>query len=222
MNQPFPSKTPARILNAAEMLFAQHGYDGTSMRNITRKAGVNLAASHYHLGDKESLYALVFTRRLQPVNEARLARLQQAELAAAGRPVPLPLALDIMARPLFELCADARGSGRYFARILGRSLTDPLPFMDGLLARQFQPAMARFAQALRRHAPNLSPEEFLWRLSFVIGAMHHTLATLHCMQDLTRGICRNDDHGKALTLFVEFAALALTAPATANLKSPGA
>ena len=78
----------------------------------------------------------------------------------------------------------------YFARILGRSLTEPLPFLEELLAKEYHPVMARFGQALRGH-PNLTPEYFLWRLSFLIGAMHHALATLHRMKDLTRGICRN-------------------------------
>ncbi len=65
------------ILNAAEELFAKHGYDGASLRNITGKAGVNLAAAHYHLGDKESLYAMALVRRLRPINEARLAELEK-------------------------------------------------------------------------------------------------------------------------------------------------
>jgi len=65
--------------------------------------------------------------------------------------------------------------------------------------------MSRFGQALRRHAPALSPEDFLWRLSFVVGAMLHALATLHRMKDLTRGICRDNDQAAARARFVEFA-----------------
>jgi AcrR family transcriptional regulator len=201
------------ILNAAEELFAERGYAGASMREITKRAGVNLAASHYHLGDKKSLYGMVVTRRLRPLNEARLAELEQAEQQTEGRAVPLARIIDIMIRPLFELSAAKNGAGRHFARILGRSLTDPLPFTDELLAREFQPVMARFGQALRRQVPNLAPEDFLWRLGFVVGALHHTLATLHCMKDLTRGICRNHDHAGALRRFIPFAAAVFTAPA---------
>lgn len=126
-----------------------------------------------------------------------------------------------MAGPLFGLAADTTGGGRHFARLLGRSLTDPLPFMEELLAREFQPATARFGQAVRRHVPNLAPEDFLWRLSFVIGAMHHTLATLHCMGELTRDICRNDDPAGALRRFIPFAVAAFSAPPDGNATPDG-
>jgi AcrR family transcriptional regulator len=208
MRQQPESETINALLDAAEELFAIHGYDGASLRNITKKARVNLAASHYHIGDKKSLYALVMMRRLRPINESRLTALGEAEQQAAGHPVPLSRLIDLMARPFFELSADQSKGGHHFARMFGRSLTEPLPFMDEILAQEFQPAMARFGQALRRHAPHLTPEEFLWRLGFVVGAMHHTLATLHRMKDLTRGICRNHDPAGALQRFVPFAAAA--------------
>mgnify|MGYP000184469773 CR=1 FL=1 len=47
--------TRSRILDAAEVLFMEHGFDGTSMRMITSQAGVNLAAVNYHFGTKELL-----------------------------------------------------------------------------------------------------------------------------------------------------------------------
>ena len=97
-------------------------------------------------------------------------------------------------------------------RILGRCLVEPLPFMEAIISAELQPVMARFAQALRRHAPHLTPEEYLWRFSFVIGTMHHTLATLHCMKARTRGLCRDHDHAAALQRFIQFAAATLIAP----------
>ena len=200
------------LLNSAEELFAKHGFNGTSLREITGNAGVNLAAAHYHLGDKETLYATVLTRRLRPINASRLAELTQFEQEAEGRPVPMDQIINILARPLFELAADIPHGGQYFVRILGRSLVEPLPFMEDILALEFQPVMARFGQAVRRHATCLSPEEYLWRFSFVIGTLHHTLATLHCMKERTRGICRNDDPAGALQRFIPFAVATFTAP----------
>jgi AcrR family transcriptional regulator len=198
----------ARILIAAESLFAKHGYDGTTLRQVTQLAGVNLAAVNYYHGDKESLYREVIRRRLQPINQARLAALENAERLAGDAPVPLDELLEIFARPLFDLCADPAG-GAGAARIAGRCLAEPLPFMDAFLAEELQPVLARFAQAIRRHFPAVSPEDFLWRFSFVVGTLQHTLATLHQMKALTRGICRDDDHAGAMRRFVEFAARAL-------------
>jgi AcrR family transcriptional regulator len=201
------------LLDSAEELFAKHGFDGTSMRDITGNAGVNLAAAHYHLGNKQTLYTEVLIRRLRPINKSRLEALTQAEQEAAGQLVRLDQIIDIMARPFFELAADATQGGRCFARLLGRSLVEPLPCVEDILIVDLQPVMARFAQAVRRHVPHLSPEEFFWRFSFVIGAMHHTLATLHCMKERTRGICHNHDHTGALQRFTLCAVAVFTAPA---------
>lgn len=189
----------------AEQLFAVHGYDGTTLRQITQLAKVNLAAVNYHHGDKETLYLEIIRRRIQPINKFRLIRLAEAEAEAGDRPVPLNRLFHIMAEPLFGLFADADMQGRHTARLLGRSLVEPLPFLEKFLTEEFQPVMARFGQALRRHVPMLPPEDFLWRLSFVAGAMLHALASLHRMKFLTRGICRDNDHAAALSHFVQFA-----------------
>jgi AcrR family transcriptional regulator len=195
-----------RILTAAEWLFAEHGYDGTTLRQITQRAKVNLAAVNYHHGDKESLYLKILRRRIQPLNQTRLAMLDEAEHQAGEQPVPLATLIEILAGPLFALFAGYDENNRQGARLIGRALVEPLPFMEPFLATEYQPCLARFGQALRRHVPALTPEDFLWRFSFVVGAMQHTLATLHRMKSLTRGICRDNDHAAALPRFVQFAA----------------
>lgn len=201
------------ILDAAERLFAELGFNGTSLRRITAEAGVNVAAVNYHFGDKESLYIEVLQRRLRPLNAARLARLEEALAAAGDRTPPLPEVIDILLRPVFEVHRDPTQGGPSIVRLMARTLTEPLPFMHEVLQRELHPVLARFAQIVRRHVPHLTPEEFLWRLSFVIGAMQHTLATLHQMSALTRGICRDNDYDGALRRFVASAVAVFLQPA---------
>ena len=74
-----PHETRTRILDAAEELFMQHGFEGTSMRALTTRAGVNLAAVNYHFGSKDALIEAVFRRRLDPVNLARMAEVEKLE-----------------------------------------------------------------------------------------------------------------------------------------------
>ena len=200
-----PAPTADAVLEAAEILFAEAGFDGTTFRDIAQAAGVNLAAAHYHHGDKETLYLEILRRRLRVVNEARLGRIEAAERLAAGAPVPLERIFEILAGPLFSLYAESP-AGAAGARLLGRALVDPLPFLEPLVATEVQPVLARFAQAVRRHCPGLSAEEFLWRYSFVIGALQHTVATLPHLKARTQGICR-DDAEAALQQFVKFACL---------------
>ena len=84
-----PSATKDRILDAAESLFMEHGFEATSLRAITAAAGVNLAAVNYHFGSKEELFQAVLTRRLDPMNQQRvelLTRFEHAGGAASRSP----------------------------------------------------------------------------------------------------------------------------------------
>lgn len=210
-------ETINKILSTASELFAHHGYNRASLRQLTQKAGVNLAAVNYHFGDKKSLYKAVITRHIQPINQARLSKLHDAEQQAGDKPVALAIVLDILARPVFELSQDTTSGGHHIVRIIGRSMVEPLIIMDEGLATDLQPITARFAQAMRRHVPHLPPDEYLWRLSFVVGALYHTLATLHRMKELTRGICWNNDHEVTLRRFIQFSMVTLTAPDVSSL-----
>lgn len=61
--------TKSKILEVASRLFAEQGLEGTSIREISREADVNLAAINYHFKSKENLYLEVFTRNYQWMEE---------------------------------------------------------------------------------------------------------------------------------------------------------
>lgn len=203
------SETGNKVLTAAERLFAEFGYHGVSLRQITTAANVNLAAVNYHHNDKQSLYLEILTYRLRQLKLARVTRLTEAENRAAGAPVPLAELLDILARTLL-LPDNVNAHGPMGRRLLGRVLIEPLPFTTPVIAAEFQPAMTRCGQAIRRNLPALPPAKFLWQLSLVVGALHHAASALHDMKAHTSGICRNDDAEAALENFCEFAAAALS------------
>src|SRR2546426_2395230 len=82
-----PAATKERILDAAETLFMEHGFEATSVRLITAAAGANLAAANYHFGSKEELFRAVLTRRLDPMNQERVELLGRFEHDAAPDPL---------------------------------------------------------------------------------------------------------------------------------------
>src|SRR6187397_2979390 len=92
-----PAATKDRILDAAEALFMEHGFEATSMRALTAAAGVNLAAVNYHFGTKEVLFQAVLVRRLDPMNQQRVELLTRLEQKAR----PQPLACDRIMLALF-------------------------------------------------------------------------------------------------------------------------
>ncbi|PSD09742.1 TetR/AcrR family transcriptional regulator, partial [Stenotrophomonas maltophilia] len=88
MAKPAHFSTKDRILGAAEELFAQHGFAGTSLRQVTSQADVNIAAVNYHFGSKENLVNEVFRRRMDEMTGARLAQLERARSEHPGRSCP--------------------------------------------------------------------------------------------------------------------------------------
>src|SRR5271167_2773804 len=89
--------TKTRILDTAEKLFGDKGFDTTSLRDITAEAEVNLAAVNYHFQTKDSLIDAVIGRRIAPVNRRRLEM-----LAAAGPNPSVEQIVEAFVAPLLE------------------------------------------------------------------------------------------------------------------------
>src|SRR5512144_1117361 len=168
--------TKDRILDAAESLFMEHGFEATSLRSITATAAVNLAAVNYHFGSKEELFQAVLTRRLDPMNQQRLDLLSALERAAAPGAVRCEQILSAMFVPALRLARDPARGGANFLRLLGRAYADPAPFIRQFLSVQYAPMIARFKDAFARALPQLPRKELSWRLHFIMGALSYTLA----------------------------------------------
>jgi AcrR family transcriptional regulator len=203
-------ETRTRILDAAEELFMQHGFEGTSMRLLTAKAGVNLAAVNYHFGSKHALVEAVFRRRLDPMNAARIAELEKLE---AENPAPSPEAIiRAFITPGLRLMADAK-DGRNFTRLLGRTYTEPNKLVRQLIGQMYAPAMQRYKAALERALPQMPREELVWRMHFMFGTLAYTLAATDTVQ-LIAG-CKPEDRYDAQLLeerLTAFLAAGLNAP----------
>jgi AcrR family transcriptional regulator len=168
--------TKERILDAAETLFMESGYEATTLRAITTLAGVNLAAANYHFGSKEELFQAVLTRRLDPMNQERVDLLTELENEAAPHPVPCEKILAAMFIPALRLARDPERGGKNYLRLLGRAYADPAPFIRQFLSEQYAVMIARFKAAFGRALPELPRRELSWRLHFIMGALSYTLA----------------------------------------------
>ena len=188
--------TKARILDAAEALFMEHGFEATSLRAITAAAGVNLAAVNYHFGSKEELFQAVLTRRLDPMNQDRVDILTRLEREAAPEPLPCDRILSAMFIPALKLARDPERGGKDFLRLLGRAYADPAPFIRKFLAGEYAVMIARFKAAFARALPDLPKKELSWRLHFIMGALSYTLAgtdALRLIAELTPAESANDE-----------------------------
>jgi AcrR family transcriptional regulator len=168
--------TKTRILDAAEELFTEHGFEATSLRQLTTAAGVNLAAVNYHFGSKEELFQAVLTRRLDPMNQERIELLEALERELGAKPPSCEKVIFTMLIPALRLARDEKRGGKNFLRVLGRAYADPAPFVRHFLHAQYAGMIARYKEAFLRALPHLSKQELTWRLHFVMGALSYTLA----------------------------------------------
>jgi AcrR family transcriptional regulator len=204
--------TPARILAAAERLFTEGGEEATSIRAITRAAGVNVAAVHYHFGGRDELLRAVLDRRIGPLNERRLRLLD--EVAAHGEPAVDAL-LAAFLRPDLELIAALRDTGQVrFCRFMGRAYVQPGDAVAGFLDQQFQAVGTRLFPLLERALPDVDPAELRIRMRLVVTVVTALFAT--APEPGGPGPLGADDIDGQLDRLVAFLAPGLAAPSPAN------
>jgi AcrR family transcriptional regulator len=168
--------TKDQILDAAERLFAEHGYDAASLRAITAEAGVNLAAVNYHFSSKEALFGAVFARKLAPISRQRLDQLDALEAEHGSRPLPLNQLVRALIEPPLRLLEQPDGGGMRIGVLLARMYSSPMPAVRRLFIGEINETIQRFQSAFRRSLPDLPPDEVFWRIFFGIGAMTQILA----------------------------------------------
>jgi AcrR family transcriptional regulator len=113
-------ETAHRLLLAGRRLFAQQGFEGTSVRALTREADANLGAVTYHFETKEELYRAVLDMVLAPVR-GRLELL-------GGLPLPAPERLELFVRGMFQHLRENRDIPRFFVQeiVLGDDPSPPI------------------------------------------------------------------------------------------------
>ena len=178
-------ETRERILDAAERLFMAHGYEGTSMRQITGDAAVNLAAVNYHFGSKESLMQEVFRRRLDWLNEERMRVLNEMEQAAGDNPLKPSQIVDGFFGTLLRMADDKERGGVTFLRLLCRTLTEPSEFIRTFLADEYAGVMERYKAALFKALPDVPKAEIVWRFHFMLGATSYAIAGTDALRVVT-------------------------------------
>lgn len=164
------SPTQTRILDQAERLFAERGYDGSSLREITEAAEVNLAAVHYHFGSKAQLLAAVLLRRIGPINEERIRRLEALVAEAPQGVPPVDAIVESFLRPAVE---QLEGVDSSVLLGLGRMVHEDSDPTRAVFQELFG-EVARKYRILEKALPHLDPEEVRSRFHFMIGAMLHS------------------------------------------------
>jgi len=177
--------TVTRILDSAEQLFAEKGFAETSLRMITTRAKVNLAAVNYHFGSKKDLIQAVFARFLTP-----FCNKLDKEMATmvAGNPNPkLDDVLGVLAKTMLTGVTSSGQSNKLsvFMRLLGLAYTQAQGHLRRFLRDHYNGTFARFITYLRDAHPELSPKEIFWRIHFAIGACVFTMSSIEVLREMS-------------------------------------
>ncbi|MVE32314.1 TetR/AcrR family transcriptional regulator [Vibrio cholerae] len=175
------SSTKEKILDVAEGLFAEYGFNDTSLRTITSKAEVNLASVNYHFGDKKTLVRAVLNRYLEafmPEMKQSLERLNERDdydMAEVFEALRAPL------RSLSELRPN--GTSR-FMLLIGRGYTDVQGHLRWFITNRYNDVLTLFTDSVLKANPNLTRETLFWRLHFTLGTCVFTMASSQALAEI--------------------------------------
>jgi AcrR family transcriptional regulator len=204
--------TREKLLDAAEALVAEHGFDRVSVRDITSAAGVNLATVSYHFGSRDALLDALIARYIAPINLDRLRLLDVHEQLCGEKPVPLLAILDAFVRPMLEQAVSGGQSERLFYKMLGRCMSERSYRLPDELAVVFETVAARFSQALQRVLPEIPQKVLMWRLHFVFGTIAQTLVHAETFIRITNGRAGKPTADEVFNYLMSFCAAGLRAP----------
>jgi AcrR family transcriptional regulator len=193
--------TRDRILTAARELFAEKGFDATSVRDITTEAGCNVASVNYHFGGKDNLYLETFRSMLTVLRDRRLEMM--GDLMAREPSPSLEEFVEtfavIMLEPLVE---DSRG--RMFLNLVSREMISPRLPHGVLFEEFFEPMMERATAALERVGPPLDAASARMCVMSLVGQLLHILKTHHLLADLGQTDLMPMGHTDLIAHFVRF------------------
>jgi AcrR family transcriptional regulator len=204
-----PPDTRTQILDTAERLFAARGIDAVSIRSLVDEAGVNLAAVHYHFGNREELVRAVIKRRVLPMNSERLRRLDEVEMAAGAEAPKLEDILRAFVAPVFELV----GEHPHLGWLLAHIDVTPDEKLRMFFYSLFVELVWRFGAVLRKAVPEHVAEREGWtRVQFTWGAMIYVMAKRTDREVTAGGQIEPLPVDQLIDQWVAFCAAGLTCP----------
>jgi len=193
--------TKDRILDAAERLFALHGFTATSLRQVTGLAEVNSAAVNYHFGNKEMLINEVFRRRMDIMSAQRLAQLAAAR---AAQPMTLEAVLAAFIEPALAMARNRKGGGA-FIRVIARAYAENNASLRKFLSVRYGHVQREFARAIATCVPHLDKQTLYWRMDFLAGSLTYAMSEFGLIKR-PAGVSEAAHQARAAQQLIDYAA----------------
>lgn len=178
--------TSASIVNAAETLFAEQGFTETTVRQITSRADVNLAAINYHFGSKKGLIQAVAEKFLTPLCQELEGLLHQRQASDEAGQATLDELLEMLMRGLLSVNRDNVNALAVFMRLLELSYMKNQEELREFLIGRYGSKLQPFIDLLRLDSAPMEDSEFFWRLHFMLGSITFTLSNFNTLYALEK------------------------------------
>ena len=211
--------TKNKILDAAEILFADKGFNGTSLREITSKAEVNLAAVNYHFGSKKELIKSVMSRYMNEFSP-RLENALQVLCDNNENPTLVEV-FSTFVEPLLSLNTFKENGTSQFLQLLGRGYIDNQGFLRWFLTTQYPNVISHFVAAVQKAYPELTAEEMFWRLHFTMGTVVFTMSSSDALIDIAQSDFNKEmDISSVIQQVIPYISAGVAAPIYSGLSQP--
>lgn len=157
------------ILDCAEKLFAEHGFHGTSIRDIAGLADVQLALVGYHFGSKENLLDSVLARRATVCHSERMEFLEQARTRYGKRPIPVAELFDGYAACFLSRASRSDTGWRNYATLVA-NLANAAQW-SSLISKHYDDGARAYLKELERSCPGSESEHVHQAFFFMIAVM---------------------------------------------------
>ena len=173
-----------RLLEAAEVLFCDQGFSGTSVRDLAGKAGCNIASVNYYFGGKEQLYEELWRKYLIRMRDVRLSGIDKVMGESGGKP-SLEELLKAFAYAFLGPFLDEPRAGRLMKLMAREMLDQHLPanmFIDDMI----MPTMKAMGTALVSICPSLDKGQVPHLLFSVVGQLIHLVRVKAMFEDVPK------------------------------------
>ena len=191
------AQTKQANLDAAEVLFAEHGYDVVSMREVADGAGVPLGLINYHFGTKERLFEAAIARRADELNTRR-----REALASIGKAPTIEAILVAFLRPYLELMLHGGPGWRSYGRLVAQ--TGQSHRWSTLITGHFGEVAKLFIAALIKAEPRLTREKATRGYVHMVAAMMGVFAANDLLDIISDGRHASRDIERACGWAVPF------------------
>ncbi|KAA9132764.1 TetR/AcrR family transcriptional regulator [Marinihelvus fidelis] len=192
-----------RIIEVAEKLFAQRGFNGVSLREITREAGVDVALVKYYFDNKEGLFDALLQRRADILNRERAEALER--VLERNNPAPVEDIIDAFTHPLLNEVVGEDSTWRDYFGLLAQVNNNP-EWGGQAMSKYFDPLVRRFIYALKDALPDADMVDIYWCYHFLSGALTLTFADTRRIDALSGGLCHSADFESVHKRMVPFIA----------------